>query len=267
MSTAVFEVLQEIPGRMAELTLLIDRAREHETKDKPFYNALCRSCAVLLASHLEGYLKDLTRAFVLDMNFYLGEFSKLPEGLKRSFCLKIAFYEGVDQKEIESRAKKIKAFFEANSVEVDFSAFSYKENPNKNPSSSVIDSAFDKLGMSSIVQSISPCLDGVFDNDPRENYRIRSDLKRFRSKTFEYPYRSLSDRYKFIQKPGKKAKGVSATLWETFIQEVMSRRHRIAHGDTIENEVSWEDLEQDIGKMEVLMLGLAFSAASALRIS
>lgn len=267
MSTAVFDVVQAVPGRMAELALLIDRAREKEVTDEPFYDALCRSCAVLLASHLEGYLKDLTRALVLDMNFYVSGFSNLPNGVKRNFCLKIAFYEGVEQREINERAKQIQAFFESNSVDVDFTAFKYRESTNKNPTSSVIDSAFEKLGLLGMVESLSPCLDGVFNNDPRTDFRIRRDLTRFRAKMYGYPYARLPTPYQFSHRTTKRTKGVSLTLWETFIQEVMARRHRIAHGDTMENEVSWEELGQDVGKMHVLMHGLAFSAASALRIT
>jgi hypothetical protein len=103
MSTAAFESVNKIPLRVAELRSLSSRAREVEEIDEALYNAMCRACAVLIASHIEGAIKDVCNSVRIDLNFYLKEFRRLPTSLKRDFCKKIAFYESVPSREIDTR--------------------------------------------------------------------------------------------------------------------------------------------------------------------
>lgn len=263
MSTAVFDITTSIKGRISELQLLCTKANEYSKKNEDVYNVLCRSCCVLIASHIEGFLKDLSNSIIADLNYYIGDFDKMPAAMQRAFCMKIAFYEGVEQTEIESRIKQLLAFFTSNTVSIDMSAFSYKENLNKNPSSDYIDKIFSKFGINSITASIAiPSLLVVFEDDHGKNFRLARDIKRFQSHLYKFPYRPLPKEYKFPDVKAVKKNAAPQTLWHTFIEEILTRRHLIAHGDTTGNVTTHEELEKDILKTKILMYGVMYSAVS-----
>jgi hypothetical protein len=184
--------------------------------------------------------------------------------VQRTFCEKIAFYEGVTRSEIEERTKQLIAFFSQNSVPIDMKAITYKESPNKNASAAFIDSAMAKLGVPDVVNAIAGGrFDAVFNNDSRANYILIRDLVRFRACLYNFPYRSLPARYPFVFRKVK-VKHPIQSLWHVFIEEVLTRRHKVAHGDTLANETSWETLRLDAVKLEVLMQGLMYAAATYL---
>jgi hypothetical protein len=267
MSTAVFELSLLIPERIAELETLNRHAEkvlsENAIKNEALYNILCRSCCVLLASQLEGFLKDLTKALVHDLNYNLNSFSKMPKVLQRSFCERIAFYDGVELKEIEDKIKQLIAFFEKNPVPIDLYAFPYKQNPNKNASYEFIDKSFSKIGIPNIMLSLAKHqLEDIFENDKQITFVLRRDIKKYKSLLFRFPYKNLPSEYKFNHVSGKLPPGLPQTLWETFIEDIMTRRHKIAHGETLANETTHEDIGFDIQKLEVMMHGIMFSATT-----
>lgn len=258
MSTAAFESVNKIPLRVAELRSLSSRARQFEESDEAVYNAMCRACAVLIASHLEGAIKDVCDSVRIDLNFYLKEFRKLPASLKRDFCRKIAFYEGVPSKEIDTRTLQLIAFFDKNSVPVELDAFPYLANPNKNSSPTVVDRSFERFGVTGSLAAIgSEFLLSTFSEDAKKHYAIGRELRRCRSNLFNFPYQSpTSSLFCEIKKGNNENKGVN--LWHTFLEEILTRRHQIAHGDTMENPTTADQLDLDISKMEVLLYALAF---------
>lgn len=262
MSTALFEVALSIQDRRLEVEVLLDQASASVDGNDRLYKALCRACCVLLASHLEGFLKDLTRSLILDFNYHRESFSDMPDAMKRSFCERIVYFEGVPPREISNRINQLVAFFDKNSVAIELEAFSYKQSSNKNPSVDFIDTMLSKIGVPSAIHSISGSrLELVFDNDRRTNFTMLRDIKRFRSHLFHFPYKPLPPEYHF-NKP--KSKPTSNTIWHTLIEEIMIRRHSIAHGDTMDNIADHETLRTDIIKLDVLMHGLMYTSAAYL---
>ena len=269
MSTAVFEVACSIASRVAELERFTGLAVDAEEEDEGLFNSLCRACCVLLASHLEGFIKELSKGLISDLQYNLKSFSNMPEAMRRAFCEKIAFYEGVPKSEIDQRVGQLKDFFSTNTVAIDFQAFSYKENKNRNPGPDVVDSIFSKIGVPSVLYSISGGrLERIFENDSSLNYSIRRDIRRFRSNFYSFPYRPLPEKYSFNYKVGRSSgeakKRGQVSLWHTFIEDVMLRRHSIVHGDTMANEANLSELKRDIEKMEVLMHSILYSSAGFL---
>jgi len=266
MSTAAFEVACSIPKRIEELNRLTSLALIEESRNEDAYNTLCRACCVLLASHLEGFLKDLGKSLATDLNFYLKSFSRMPEAMKRSFCEKIAYYEGVPADEVNQRTIQLLDFFSANSVAIDLHAFTYKENKNRNTGPDVIESALAKMGVPSVLHSMmNGRLENIFKNDVALTYAIRRDMRRYRSLLYEFPYRHLPPDYAFNYTSARKNKGKAvSSLWHAFIEEVMRRRHSIAHGDTMTNDTNVTELSQDIEKIDVLMHGVLYSATTYL---
>lgn len=259
MTTALFELATSLPGRLNELNRLVDHARIIEDKDESLYNSLCRATSVLLAAHLEGFLKGITSGLVDDLNDRIGNFANMPSVMQRSFCERIAHFEGVPEKEVKQRVRQLTEFFKKNSVPIDMKAFTYKENSNKNPTSAVIDAAMEKVGVPNIVSSMSGGLfDIVFNNDNNSTWILRRKLKSLRSRLHTYPYRHLPSEFKLeFRKPE-----ASSTLWHVFIDDIMTRRHSVAHGDTLENDTDALSLQRDIIKLEVLMHGLLYAAAT-----
>lgn len=267
MSTALFELALSVPKRVNELNRLIAAAKECELADEPLYNSICRSVSVLLASHLEGFLKELISSLIADMNSFRNGFSDIPVAMQRSFCEKIAGYEGVERKEIEERIKQLIAFFSKNSVPIDMRAFTYKESPNKNATSAFIDAAMAKFGVPDIVTAVAGGrYDVIFDNDQHSTHILSRDLRRLRARLFHYPYRPMPAKYRFRFREAGGPKSKTQSLWHTYIEEVLIRRHSVAHGDTLENETTWTALTTDAQKLEVLMHGLLFASAAYLTV-
>jgi hypothetical protein len=266
MSTSVYEVSQSISLRRQEIEVLANEAAKAFDNNDLLYKSLCRACCVMIASHLEGFVKDLTKSLVRDFNYNYTAFSDMPEAMQHTFCKKIAFYEGVEPREIDLRVSQLKAFFANNPVSIDLDAFTYKQTQNKNPSVDAIDAAFAKLGVPNVLGSLSgSSLEVVFDNDHRTNYKVMRDLKRLRSTTYNFPYRKSSDKINFDFKKPKDRKGKQPdSIWHTFVEEVMTRRHKIAHGDTMDNITTHETLLLDAVKLETLMHGILLSATEFL---
>lgn len=266
MSTATFEIAMSITTRLAELKRLVTHAVHSRDvlKDENIYNSICRACCILLASNLEGFLKELSRSLILDLNYYLKDFSKMPSVMQRAFCEKMVYFEGVPDKDQMARVNQLIAFFTKNSVQIDLQAISYKQNDNKNPSPSFIDTVFEKLGIYSMLNTLADSrLEDVFKNNSRLNYTLLRDMSKFRSYLYSFPFNSPPPEYTFkkIEKKEKKV-ALDNTIWHDYIDEILTRRHSIAHGDTLNNDTTAEQLESDILKLEVLMYGVLYSATS-----
>jgi|GEM_PF-1287127 hypothetical protein len=290
IKTALYEASASIPDRIAELEVLMDHASTVQLwlengsfdNDYPFIkttvlsqphsaikgqlllDSLCRSCCVLLVSHLEGFIKDVNKAIIADLNDNVGEFSSMPESLKRSFCEKIAFYDGVPDDEKNERTKQLLAYFESNTVPINFSAFRYKESSNKNPTSNFIDNSFVKYGIHGLLNTLSKgLLYQVFENDIHKDYKAVRHSRRDRNFLIKFPYKIYPDYYKFQYKNKKEATSTKS-LWYDYIDHILNQRHKIVHGDTTENNSSILNLRKDIAKLNILMHGIIFSVANYL---
>lgn len=254
---------RSIQQRRLEIDTLLSEAEKCEQNNSNLYAYLCRACCVLIASHLEGFLKDLTRSLLLDFSYNLGSFRNLPRVMKRSFASRIVFFDGVEEKEIDRRVNQLISFFDKNSVPVEMDAFSYRENTNRNATASFIDLSLSKIGVPNAIYSLSKTpLTNMFDNDSRTNIVVLRDLRRFQAHLYSFPYRILPPEYNFDYNASK---GVSSnTIWHTLIEEVMSKRHVIAHGDTMEMIATHNEIGSDIQKVDVFMHGIMHSASSYL---
>lgn len=262
MTTAIYNLAMSIPNRIGELNRLVAQASESEKSDEVLYNALCRATSVLLTSHLEGFVKELADALVADLNEKLVRFERMPKALQRAFCKQIVSYEGVSGKDVETRIEQLIQFFTKHSVPIERGAFNHRENENKNSSAAVIEGNFARLGVPDIISSIANSkFEVVFDNDSQTNVKLLKDLERMRVFLVRFPYRRLPKHY--TPKPRQKI-GKEPTLWHLFIEEILVRRHNVAHGNTLENETTWRDLKMDVLKLEVFIQGILYSAVSYL---
>lgn len=253
MSTAAFEASGSISARVKELKALLEHAKYLMNGDEAAYDAICRSCCVLISSHIEGAISDFSSSAVRDLNYFRKDFHKMPTALKRSFCRKIAFFEGVSEKSVNQRIDQLVTFFESNSVPIDLEAVTYLETSNNNPKPSYIDKPFEKLGVTGTLNAIgSDFLLQAFSGNAGKQYFTLRKLKRHRASLYKFPYLSLSNDM-FDEDAKTKGKKGEENLWHTFLEEIVTRRNKIAHGQSLENPTSASELEQDIFKMEVFL--------------
>ncbi|MCK2168821.1 HEPN domain-containing protein [Thalassospira xiamenensis] len=261
MKTSVFDVCGEIDVRVGRLQRLLDQAKVYEGDEdrREIYGVLCQSFCVLMAACLEGYLKALINSVISDLNHYLSGFSEVPLPIQREFCKKIVFFEKISEGDINKRINQLVDFFSENSVNIDWSKFSYKENSNKNPNGLFIDRSFEKIGVKSIVSSISiPVINVAFEDSLRDSYLLRRDFRKFRSNLYFFPYKKIKRQYGFVRVFNKDEKK-SATLWHAFLENVMNRRHGIVHGDDMDVWYSTKDLGYDLLKISVFMYAITYS--------
>ncbi|WP_167647320.1 HEPN domain-containing protein [Mameliella alba] len=252
MSTAAFDASGAIDARMAELLELVKQAKQIDGTNDAARDAICRSCCVMLSSHIEGGITDFCTSAVRDFNYFVNKFSDMPTQLKRSFCQKLAYYEGVPERSINSRVDQLILFFDANSVPIDMEAISYIETPYKNPKPSSIDKPFEKVGVPGVMDALgSEFLLQAFSGNEGKRYLTLRKLKSFRANLFHFPYKKLDSNI-FADAKAKKGKKAE-NMWHTFLEEVVSRRNSIAHGKTIENPTTISSLEEDIFKAEVFL--------------
>ena len=103
MPTFVASFVNSVQSRFAEVDRLLCAAGETELSDVRLHDAICRSVVVLLAAHLEGFVRDAAKALVDDLNRF-SEFGSLPEHPKRTFCKVFIPEEG---KDANDRTKKL----------------------------------------------------------------------------------------------------------------------------------------------------------------
>ncbi len=177
----------------------------------------------------------------------------MPPALKRSFCRKIAFFEGVPEKSVNQRVEQLVRFFDSNSVPIDLEVISYLETSNNNPKPSYVDKPFEKLGVTATLNAIGSdfLLQAFSGNEGKKYWTLRS-LRRYRASLYKFPYLYV-DNYMFDENAKAKKKNGEENLWHTFLEEIVTRRNKIAHGQTLENPTSTSELEEDIFKMEVFL--------------
>ncbi|NHN89960.1 HEPN domain-containing protein [Acetobacter conturbans] len=259
MSTAVFEVAITLPQRMGEVRKLVEKAELCNETDPEFRDALCRSASVLLVSHVEGFLKDVVSSICADLNYFVRDFSRMPESMKRDFSYRISHYDGVPKCDIEKRTNKIKEFFTINSVPIDFDFLPIKENMG-NPTVSSIDKYFTPIGINKIVSSLSSDFyHQIFSGSASSAYKLLRKCKSSYSKVYSWPYQAYSNS-DFKEPPNKGDPYATDALWATFIEDMLRRRHKIAHGSTLENTESTVNLERDINKVEIMITGIMIYA-------
>lgn len=265
MTTSVYSLASDMDVRLAEMRGLVSRAEKAFDTDEKLYDLLCRAGSVLLVSALEGFIKDVNVAIQTDLNLNVASFSAMPRRMQKEFTDKIAYYDSVPEVEMQKRSAQLSRFFNLNSVNIDMGAFPYKENVNKNPSANVIDIAFHKYG----IQSVMHCLAGsrfevVFDNDNVTDFLLRREIKRMRATLFRFPYRSLPKAFEMTDWVPSKGQVVPVSLWHTFLENILGRRHAVVHADTRGNPTSWQALNDDINKMDIMFNALLLAVASLL---
>lgn len=263
--------------RWAELDTLIRAARKWEPEDRE-YASICRSISVLICSHFEGAIKGVSKAIVQDMADNL-PFNKFPERLKAKY-IRIAFLQYEAVKEKNNETIKQSRCIDADDVAVCHLADMVSRGEHQIDTDRLLTafdhrSHIDMPGLSEYGKWFGVCnfaarlgrsdLEDAFaDSGTAEEIR-KAVEKRCMYGASYFPYR-----YKDISTFGlndfamdeKIAKG--DTFFKSFLEEVLRRRHQIAHGNDLNCSRGASELIHDIIKMRILLSAYTLMIGNAI---
>ncbi|HIB8182133.1 TPA: MAE_28990/MAE_18760 family HEPN-like nuclease [Elizabethkingia anophelis] len=250
MSSFVNEGLELLVERISEINLLLNEA-EARQENTHLYAALCRSIQVLSISHFEGYIKDLVKNILDDIN-QGSSFKQSSNDLKFSYCRKFVV-PLIDGKDNITKIKDLILVFDELDTKFDSAAF---HKPNKNPKESILNQIAISFGEKRIFKKLNNSdIANAFSNTDYENLILVGELKmKLQDAIKDYPYIE-DDTILNIH-----STEVQDTFWETFIQEILSERHKIAHGN-MNNSTDHNSIRSNILKMEILLISITYLLA------
>jgi len=249
MATFVSEGVELLTERMEELDVLLAEADRYAAGTSRLYPALCRSIQVLAVSHFEGYIKDLVKNVLDDINSRDG-FRESSRSLKFTFC-KNFIAPLLNGKPNHSKILELITVFDL--LKTKFNA-SYFYEANKNPKESILNKIAENFGEDALFSKLNHSeLIAVFSNTHTENLEMRDSIKaRLSSSIDVFPY-LIDDIILNVDVTNQ----TRETYWETFIQTILAERHKIAHGN-LENSNSHVTIRSNIIKLEILLLAITY---------
>lgn len=253
MSTFINSYTIQIEEQWKEVNLLIEQAQNFIESDVNFHNALCRSASILIVSHLEGFLKDLVKNLVRDLNNHK-KYSELPTAIKRSYCKK---YLGFDKTKFSNYQNLIDEmvleFSEYDEFKISHEPFLFDKNRNPKPES--IKTVLDRFGINNIFKLLH---NSLFDKCFESRRKTAHLLKRMKSivklSTAQYPYKTNIEQFKL----SSENYGGSRTLWETYLDDINTIRHSIVHGNSFTNNVTTNQLKERQEQAYILQLAIIY---------
>ncbi|CAN1553387.1 RiboL-PSP-HEPN [Flavobacteriaceae bacterium] len=261
-NTFISSRLELIENRFKEIDTLLDLAQKNIT-DPTTYSTLCRSAHVLLVSHVEGIYKDIVRDTIDDLNRNT-DFITIKKSIFKTHSLHFIqnrensnFSDNSKFTENEKFTEVIKdrlwEAFKNNKTELILEPFLRIDN--KNPTPKILEEILKKFGENSFFNSLKDSrLEIVFENDSKSSIRELNRIKKYLNKGVQnFPYNvDKSYFYNNDTTKSKKDKG----LFEEFLNEFLSDRHKIVHGQTLDNPKN--DKEIEISKLKIEILIYAF---------
>jgi hypothetical protein len=241
MATFVSELVTSLDVRWQEVDLLLAEAKR-ESATKNLYDALCRSSVVFIVAHLEGFLKDTAKALVDDLNKF-STFKESPEVIKRTYCNQFS------DSEKDSRIKRLIEVFDG--LDTKFKVEPFLFDDNKNPAPTVVEKIAKNFGARDFFKSINRSrLDIIFTGTKSDVIPLVTDLDAvLDSGIKEFPYTVDLTGFGIGTGDGKPNE---KSFWETFLDQLLLKRHGIAHGSSIENSLSIDEISEYKLKVQIL---------------
>lgn len=250
MSTFAFDLFNSLDERWNEINILIDKANT-EIDNLELYNAICRSTVVLIVAHFEGFIKDTAKSILDDINKF-SNFYNTPYPLKKTFC---NHFMDISDTNNDKRVNKLIKTFDRLETKFEVEPFLFENS--KNPSPNMIDKMCKKFGVIDFFYLIQgSVMDNVFQNEKSENeLLIECIRKHLVDGVEEFPYKLHPEEFDIdiLKKKGS----TKDTLWKVFLDELLRKRHSIAHGTDLTNGVSTNDIVDFKFKIQVLQYAFA----------
>ena len=128
MSTFASDFLNDFDDRWSEVELLIQMAEQMEDEESK-HQVLCRTTIVLIVANFEGFLNEILRCLIKDINTN-HYFKNTSERMKRTYCTQFL----ADERGNDKRITKLVEKFDELDASYDIEPFLYENN--KNPKAS-----------------------------------------------------------------------------------------------------------------------------------
>lgn len=249
LDTEVYTFLNTAEDRWREIELLISKAEENE-EGSEFYDVLCRATIILMAAQLEGYVKDLIKAIIADLNDNV-EFEILPKAMKKTYAKYFLDTEN------DIKIKFLQEIFEEFRVKL-------KDYPfllaNKNTSPGIIEKYVINFGIEDFFSYLhNSYFDALFQNNVELSNSLIEDFKNYLFvNTRNFPFTTELDTFSLVKDPIKVTKrNRDQFLWVTFLDNLMQARHSVAHGSLFNNDLTVETLKDYKRKSKIVQYSIA----------
>src|SRR6218665_1936912 len=236
---------------LKEIDIITNYAKSYSESgtNEELYKVLCRSAQVLLSAHFEGYLKDLVKNALEDINQF-SDFKSSNSHLKRRYCEYFIGSTNDSKTAKRNNSRILELITVLDNLETKFNKNYlpvYKDN--NNPKATYLDNIAEQFGVTKFFEKLKKSnLDIIFSNTTSDNLAICETIKDLLLSTTEnFPYSINLD---FLEIDSTKT---GSSLWDTFLSDLLKRRHDIAHGSEVENSVGHTTIEQDKLKIEILI--------------
>lgn len=251
LGTFATTFIEDIEDRWKEIDLLIDQIKQQSKDDVK--NVLCRSTVVLLVAHLEGFIKEAASVLIKDLNQHI-KFSEMPKSIQKTYC---TYFLTIDNNGSTNNDLQGKLLEEFNKLNAKLIVAPFLFDRNKNPSPTIIEKILSNFGVKDFFRLINKSkLNIVFENNHSDTSKLLSELRKYtKNSIVSYPYKIELDKYELLIKEEKLKREDS--LWIVFIDELLRKRHSIAHGSSFQNDIAVAELEDAKIKVQILQYGIA----------
>ena len=246
MSTIAFDLFQNFDARWTEVDLLLNMAKETEDIN-PKYRVLCRASIVLIVANLEGFLNEVLKCIIKDIN--MNDFFKHTSyRMKETFC---GQFIDISDKGMSKKIHRLIETFDELHTQYTIEPFIYENG--KNPKASVIDKLFYEVGGKNFFGYITDCdIEKAFENDTDYNQNLINSMKEVLvNGTESFPYDIKLEQVPFNLENNSVNK---ECLWNTFVNETLKARHTVAHGVSLEDTMTMEEILKTIEKVKIIEL-------------
>lgn len=190
---------------------------------------------MLIVAHLEGFIKDLAKAVIHDLNQYC-DFSQLSNGVQRTYCRKFLGNPDNMSGNYQFYVKQLIQKFSESQCSISHEP--YLSSENKNPKPDVLKTVLGNFGIKNLFSNIKESeFDEVFTDMPLSEIQDNTQLAKeiLVEDLDDFPYSSQLQTFKLqIINVANNER----TLCQTFLDEINQKRHEVAHGNIFNNSES-----------------------------
>lgn len=275
MSTFINDLNDNINTKWADVEALIKAAKAYEHSDEALYDVICRSSILFISAHLESFVKDAAKAAINDINKF-SNFKKAPENIKKIYC-KVFTHNptvqnisnlGAHNADLEQRTLKLIETLNDFDIKFTVEPFLINNqygNNQKNPTPNIISKVFNNFGIKNVFNWLTNSeFETLFEGTSSASASIQQKLDLLHAhidkQTSEFPY-TVDLNIINISEPSDRLTPSKIreqrSFWETFLDELLKIRHKIAHGSSLEEGFSIDaiiDYKQKVTILEKMLI-------------
>ena len=247
-NTFVSNRLDLIESRFDEISVILDLADANSHKTD-IYSALCRSAHVLLVSHVEGIYKDIVKDIIDDLNRST-KFNTVKNSIFRTHS---HYYLIQSENDKINEKYKSRLFDALKSQKTALILEPFLRVDNKNPTPKILEEILGKFGEKNFFKSlIGSRLEIVFENDHNLSFKELQRIKKYlRKGVTGFPF--TLDKNFFCNPSSLALTTDKKSLFEEFLNDFLNDRHKIVHGQTLQNPKNHREIEDSKIKIEILI--------------